>query len=985
VAVTSAGCSKQEDTADAHRSRASDYFAAGQYDKAEKEYRDVLRLAPDDRAALHQLGLILQDQGQYPQAYPLLKKAAELAPDDLEVQLKLGLTLQALKQYKEAREAALHVLDKQPGHEQALQLLANTALGLNDVDEMRKYIEDLRGKDQDRAGYHLALALLDLRQNDRTAAENEIKAALALDPKSVGVLTAMADLYWGHNDLPAAEQEFKAAADLSPPRSPAWLRYADFKLRTEAVKEAKEILQNILQKAPDYLPAQATLMKLACTENEKDCAERVQAVLTRDPINFDALFQDGLISISKDDAQKAIREFEYLSHNYTQNAPVHFQLARAYLELAKTASPVNSRNAIDAAETNLDAAIKLDPKFDPATLALAGIKLSRGNPPAALDLLAPLVKERPQIAQAQYLLATVYLAQQQPDQALAVYRQMTELFPKDPQPPFLIGRMLIARKQQPQARQEFEKSLEISPNYLPATEMLVDLDLADKQYAAAMDRVQKLLDKDPKQAQVWAMRGKIYLAQRDFAHAEPDLLKAAELDPKLEPAYLLLAQAYVASNKQNEAIEKLTAFIDKNKDEASKAVPALLQLAMIQQSLQHFDDARDAYEKVLTVNPNLASVLNNLAALYSDNLGQLDKAYDLAKKAREAAPNDPHIADTLGWILYKKGDYDNALPLLQDGAGKLPGDPVIQFHLGMAQYMLGAAEPARLALQHAADATADFSGKNEARRRLALLAIDVQTANAADLRTQLENYLHDQPNDPEALLRLGELQEREGALDQAAKTYEKIVDVDSLFAPALRRVALLYGQRPADETKAYDLASRARRAYPTDPDIARVLGILNYRRGYYPQSVELLKEAAAKQSDNAELFYYLGEASYQLKQWSNCDGALKRAISLNLSPKLADQANGTLAECSAQRDRSEGIQNYQRGDYAKSAELLKDAATKRKDDPELLYYLGQTYHRLKQLNECKDTLQRALNLGLSPQLTDEAKQALADCSQTSSQ
>jgi len=43
--------------------------------------------------------------------------------------------------------------------------------------------------------------------------------------------------------------------------------------------------------------------------------------------------------------------------------------------------------------------------------------------------------------------------------------------------------------------------------------------------------------------------------------------------------------------------------------------------------------------------------------------------------------------------------------------------------------------------------------------------------------------------------------------------------------------------------------------------------------------------------------------------------------------------------------------------------------------------LGQTYHQLKQLNECKGTLQRALNLSLSPQLSNEAKRTLADCSQ----
>ena len=61
------------------------------------------------------------------------------------------------------------------------------------------------------------------------------------------------------------------------------------------------------------------------------------------------------------------------------------------------------------------------------------------------------------------------------------------------------------------------------------------------------------------------------------------------------------------------------------------AVPALMQLAMINEALKHFDAARDAYEKVLTIAPNLPLALNNLAVLYSEHLGQFDKAYDLAK------------------------------------------------------------------------------------------------------------------------------------------------------------------------------------------------------------------------------------------------------------------------------------------------------------------------------------------------------------------
>src|SRR5260370_30385409 len=136
--------------------------------------------------------------------------------------------------------------------------------------------------------------------------------------------------------------------------------------------------------------------------------------------------------------------------------------------------------------------------------------------------------------------------------------------------------------------------------------------------------------------------------------------------------------------------------------------PALMQLAMLNEQLKNFAAARDAYEKLLTVAPNSPLALNNLAVLYSERFGELDKAYDLAKKANEAAPNEPHLADTLGWILFKKGDYGNALRLLQESAGKLPDQPAIQFHLGMAHYMLGEEEPARVALQKAADTSADF-------------------------------------------------------------------------------------------------------------------------------------------------------------------------------------------------------------------------------------------------------------------------------------
>ena len=147
-------------------------------------------------------------------------------------------------------------------------------------------------------------------------------------------------------------------------------------------------------------------------------------------------------------------------------------------------------------------------------------------------------------------------------------------------------------------------------------------------------------------------------------------------------------------------------------------------------------------------------------------------------------------------------------------------------------------------------------------------------------------------------MRLAEVQQREGAVDQAVKTYEKLIADDPHHAPATRQLALLYGQLSTDSAKAYELVTKARQAYPDDPHIAKTLGILNYRRGYYPQSVELLKEAAAKQKDDPELLYYHGEVHRQLKQYAECKSALERAVTLNLSPGLADDAKRALAECS---------------------------------------------------------------------------------------
>ena len=82
-------------------------------------------------------------------------------------------------------------------------------------------------------------------------------------------------------------------------------------------------------------------------------------------------------------------------------------------------------------------------------------------------------------------------------------------------------------------------------------------------------------------------------------------------------------------------------------------------------------------------------------------------------------PDSPQILDTLGWIYYEKGLYDNAVALLKDSSEKLENrEPTVLYHLGMAYHRSGRKVEARDALSKALALNKTFPGTNEARKIL---------------------------------------------------------------------------------------------------------------------------------------------------------------------------------------------------------------------------------------------------------------------------
>ena len=911
-----AGCSKQT-IRNRYLARAELDFKKGQYDRAEAGYIALLRMAPLDQVSISRLGQIYCLEGRLSQAFLFLNKAVELNPADTEARLRLGLTCLAFHRTKDAWEAGVRVLQQQPENREALLLLAG-ATSTNLVPKTLQELEKLPASVRNGTGGHLLLGTLATVQGDQARAQAEFKQALALDPKCAEAHLGLAQVWLMRQDLKQAEPDLKSAAELAPFRSTLRLQYASFKLKTGAPDEAKRLVREITSQAPDYVPAWMFLAQAAAAERKFDeCAPALKEALDRDPQNFDALILQGGVLLGKGDGTNAAAHFERMAKSYPREPQVLYNLALACL----------LNQEVSKAVVNLNQAVSLRPSFLEASLLLAEINLRQGAPEEAIAALTGLVRQYPQLLRAYLLLANAYLMRKDPDRAIAVYRQMQTLFPKEPQIPVLMGVILVQRNQLALARRAFEQALELNPGYLAAFEKLVELDLAEKNPSQALARVKSRIDQTPGVADLWVLLAQVHITQalnitaqeqkaggktyrlgdpklriadtpaalHDVEAAETALLKALSLNPNLRAAYLLLSQVYVSSNRHQQALDRLNAVVAKTND-----VPALMQIGMIQEALNHYPAARDAYERLLSSTPNFAAALNNLAYLYAEHFGEVNKAYQMAEKARQLLPYDPYSADTLGWVLYRRGEFSHGIGLLQESVLKMPWDPEVQLHLGMTHYQLGQEEAARVALQQAVGSPKEFPNKDEGRHRLAVLAIDVNTAGV-DRLPEVEKLLRESPNDPGALIRLGAIQERAGTFDQALKAYQSALEQSPQNAQVLLRLARLYADHLHQRPKALDLAKEAHAHAPQDPFIAQTLGHLVYETGDYPWALSLLTESARKRPDDPVVLYDLAWAAYSMGDVSQAEATMRKVVQAGANLPTLAEAKRLLAMIAAAR------------------------------------------------------------------------------------
>ncbi len=116
---------------------------------------------------------------------------------------------------------------------------------------------------------------------------------------------------------------------------------------------------------------------------------------------------------------------------------------------------------------------------------------------------------------------------------------------------------------------------------------------------------------------------------------------------------------------------------------------------------KQWDRAERDFRKALELNPGDPNVLNYLGYSYLDRGENLEEARRLIEMAYEKSPQDGYIIDSLGWVLYFMGEYDEAVTHLEKAVESTPADATINEHLGDAYWQVGRKNEARFQWERA--------------------------------------------------------------------------------------------------------------------------------------------------------------------------------------------------------------------------------------------------------------------------------------------
>ena len=156
-----------------------------------------------------------------------------------------------------------------------------------------------------------------------------------------------------------------------------------------------------------------------------------------------------------------------------------------------------------------------------------------------------------------------------------------------------------------------------------------------------------------------------------------------------EQLYALESELLTQTGQLDAAMDVLNAGLE-NFPESNTLRYARSMLGEQQDDLELMEsDLRNIIER----DPDNATALNALGYTLANRTDRYDEAYDLITRALELQPDEPAILDSMGWVLYRKGNYTEALDYLSRAYAVFP-DPEVAAHLGEVMWVSGDTEGA---------------------------------------------------------------------------------------------------------------------------------------------------------------------------------------------------------------------------------------------------------------------------------------------------
>jgi tetratricopeptide (TPR) repeat protein len=175
------------------------------------------------------------------------------------------------------------------------------------------------------------------------------------------------------------------------------------------------------------------------------------------------------------------------------------------------------------------------------------------------------------------------------------------------------------------------------------------------------------------------------------------LTQLPSTSPALPVLHAHLGEAY---RRQGNAAQAIPHF-QKALELAPGNKTNLMSLAVTFDTAGMVNEAREAYEAILKMDPDNAPVLNNLAYLLAQTGGDLEHALDLAQHARRLLPAMAEVWDTTGWIYLKAKMSAPAVSMFQDLVKRHPESAEYHYHLGLALEQSGEHAAAAAAMKEA--------------------------------------------------------------------------------------------------------------------------------------------------------------------------------------------------------------------------------------------------------------------------------------------